>query len=163
MLCVVSVREVVSWRMYGRWYLLLDEIAANLVVEVVNVLPLDALGAVLLLLGLERELDEDLLQFLVHEVDAQLLESVFLFVVGYVVRRKHRLPTESTHDTTRHAGARGGGTTYTENLETVDVENTGGEGLGVVDVHGVVDSLDDVVEHARVEGLRQGVPRVDGL
>src|SRR5690242_12701108 len=48
-----------------------------------------------------------------------------------------------TRHTTRHT-TRSEDATYTEDLKTVDVENTGGEGLGVVDVHGVVDSLDDV-------------------
>ena len=40
--------------------------------------PLDLLSDVLLLLGLERELDEDLLQLLVDVVDAELLEGVVL-------------------------------------------------------------------------------------
>jgi hypothetical protein len=40
--------------------------------------PLDLLAHIFLLLRLERELDEDLLQFLVDVVDAQLLEAVVL-------------------------------------------------------------------------------------
>ena len=47
-----------------------------LVVEVVDVDPLDALALVLLLLLLEHELDEELLQLLVAVVDAELLEAV---------------------------------------------------------------------------------------
>lgn len=58
--------------------LLFNKIAADLVVEVIDVLPLNALSKVLLLLGLERELDENLLQLFVDEVDAELLETVFL-------------------------------------------------------------------------------------
>ena len=58
----------------------LDQIAANLVVEELDGLPLDTLSGVLVLLGLERELDEDLLQLLVDVVDAQLLEAVFLHI-----------------------------------------------------------------------------------
>ena len=38
--------------------------------------PLDLLSDVLLLLGLEREIDEDLLQILVDVVDAELREGV---------------------------------------------------------------------------------------
>jgi hypothetical protein len=57
-------------------YLGLDQITANLVVEEIDVLPLDALLVVLLLFGLERELDENLLQTLVDIVDAELLETV---------------------------------------------------------------------------------------
>lgn len=55
--------------------LLLDQVADDLVVEEVDVLPLDALLAVLLLLRVQRQLDEELLQLLVAEVDAQLLET----------------------------------------------------------------------------------------
>ena len=47
----------------------LDEVADNLVVEVLDGCPLDLLSDVLLLLGLECELDEDLLQLLVDVVD----------------------------------------------------------------------------------------------
>lgn len=89
-------------------YLALDEITDNLVVEVVDLGPLDALLHVLLLqrdrnthraqtrgpdrrgwrrrqdaetlylLGLQRQLNEDLLQLLVHKVDAELFKSIFL-------------------------------------------------------------------------------------
>jgi hypothetical protein len=52
----------------------LDEFAHDLVVEELDVLPLHALGVVLLLLAPHGELDEDLLQALVHVVDAELLE-----------------------------------------------------------------------------------------
>lgn len=58
--------------------LLLDQIADHLVVEVLHRDPLDALPAVLVLLGLQRQLDEQLLQLLVAEVDAELLEAVLL-------------------------------------------------------------------------------------
>ena len=49
---------------------------AHLVVEVVDVDPLDPLPLVLLLLLLEHQLDEELLQVLVAVVDAELLEGV---------------------------------------------------------------------------------------
>ena len=57
---------------------LLDKVAHDLVVEVLDGRPLDLLRSVLLLLGLERELDEDLLQLLVDVVDAKLLKGVVL-------------------------------------------------------------------------------------
>ena len=44
-----------------RWPLLLDQIAHNLVVEILDGRPLDLLALVLFLLRLERQLDEDLL------------------------------------------------------------------------------------------------------
>ena len=56
-----------------------DEVAHDLVVKVLDGLPLDSLLRVLFLLSLERELDEELLQLLVDIVDAELLESVVLF------------------------------------------------------------------------------------
>ena len=59
-----------------RRLLRLDEVADDLVVEVLDVLPGHALGGVLLLLRLERQLDEVLLELLVDVVDAELLEAV---------------------------------------------------------------------------------------
>lgn len=53
----------------------LDQIDDDFVVEVVNVLPLDALSLVLLLLLLENQFNEQLLQLLVTVVDAQLLKT----------------------------------------------------------------------------------------
>ena len=53
-----------SWRAT-----LFNKVAHDLVVEVLDGCPLDLLSDVLLLLGLERELDEDLLQLLVDVVD----------------------------------------------------------------------------------------------
>ena len=58
-----------SWRAT-----LFNKVAHDLVVEVLDRRPLDLLPNVLLLFGLERELNEDLLQFLVDVIDAQLLE-----------------------------------------------------------------------------------------
>ena len=57
---------------------LLDKITDNGVVEVVDGRPLDGLAHVLLLLLAQHQLDEDLLQLLVTEVDAELLEPVVL-------------------------------------------------------------------------------------
>lgn len=54
----------------------LNELADNGVVEVINGSPLDTLLQVLLLLRLEGELDENLLQLLVTVVDAKLLKGV---------------------------------------------------------------------------------------
>ena len=55
---------------------LLDEVDAWLVVLVLDLDPADALLGVDLLLHLEDELEEELVQLLVGEVDAQLLERV---------------------------------------------------------------------------------------
>jgi hypothetical protein len=57
---------------------LLNEIADNLVVEVFDFCPLDSLTNIFLLLGLESQLDENLLQFFVDVVDAELFETIFL-------------------------------------------------------------------------------------
>mmetsp|Transcript_38632 Transcript_38632/g.97283 ORF Transcript_38632/g.97283 Transcript_38632/m.97283 type:complete len:293 (-) Transcript_38632:1209-2087(-) len=57
--------------------LALDEIAADLVVEELDRLPLDLLASVLVLLLLQGEVDEDLLQLLVHVVDAELFKPIF--------------------------------------------------------------------------------------
>lgn len=53
-----------------------DQVAHDLVIEVLDGRPLDLLADVFFLLSLEGKLDEDLLEFLVDVVDAQLLEAV---------------------------------------------------------------------------------------
>lgn len=55
--------------------LLLNEITDDLVVEVRDRLPLDALFEVLLLFRLESQLNEQLLQLLVAVVDAELFKT----------------------------------------------------------------------------------------
>lgn len=62
----------------SRGSLLLNEIAHNFVVEVLDRCPLDLFADVFLLLGLKGQFDEDLLEFLVDVVDAELLEGVIL-------------------------------------------------------------------------------------
>ena len=57
---------------------LLNEIADDLVVEVLNFRPLDPLTNIFLLLSLESQLDKNLLQLFVDVVDAELFETVFL-------------------------------------------------------------------------------------
>ncbi len=52
-----------------------NEGADGLVVEVLDVHPLDALAEVLLLLTLQHQLNEQLLQLLIAVVDAELLET----------------------------------------------------------------------------------------
>lgn len=54
--------------------LLFNEVAHNLVIEVLDGRPLDLLPNVLFLLGLESKFNEDLLQLLVDVVDAELFE-----------------------------------------------------------------------------------------
>ena len=58
----------------------LNEITDNFVIEVVDRRPFDLLPDVFFLLGLERQLNKDLLEFLVHIVDAKLLERVVLWL-----------------------------------------------------------------------------------
>lgn len=58
----------------ARWAFLLDEVANNLVIEEFDGRPLDLFANIFLLFCLERELNEDLLEFLVHVVDAELFE-----------------------------------------------------------------------------------------
>ncbi len=53
-----------------------DHVQSVLVVSELDVLPVDVLQVVLLLLQLEDMTDEELLQVLVGEVDAQLLKAV---------------------------------------------------------------------------------------
>lgn len=53
----------------------LNEVTNDDVVEVFHGLPLDALPQVLLLLLLEGQLDEQLLQLLIAEVNAELFEA----------------------------------------------------------------------------------------
>ena len=55
---------------------LVDQLADDHVVKVVDVLPLDPLPLVLLLLLLQHQLDEQLLQLLIAVVDAELLKTV---------------------------------------------------------------------------------------
>lgn len=55
-----------------------DQIAHNLVVEVLDGGPLNAFPLVLFLFSLQRQLNEELLKLLVNIVDAELLESIFL-------------------------------------------------------------------------------------
>lgn len=59
-------------------YLGLDEFTNNLIVEVVDGCPFDALLHILFLLSLQRQLNENLLQLLIHKVDAKLLKPIFL-------------------------------------------------------------------------------------
>ena len=58
--------------------LLLDQIADDLVVEVVDWSPFDLFADVFFLLGLQGELNEDLLQFFIDVIDAELLKRVVL-------------------------------------------------------------------------------------
>lgn len=55
-----------------------DEITNGLVVVVLDIVPWNTLRSVLVLFGFESQLNKDLLEPLVDEVDAQLLETVEL-------------------------------------------------------------------------------------
>ena len=58
--------------------LTLNEVAHCLVIKVRNLGQRDSLSLVLSLLCLECQLDKDLLKFLIHKVDTELLETVSL-------------------------------------------------------------------------------------
>lgn len=59
-------------------YLVFNEVTYNLVVEIVNRNPFNALLHILLLFSFQSQFNEDLLQFLIHKIDAELLKSIFL-------------------------------------------------------------------------------------
>jgi len=67
-------------------YLLLDQLAHDLVVKEVNGSPLDALRSVLLLLSTKSQLNENLLQLLIDVIDTKLLEAVFLQDQGKLIK-----------------------------------------------------------------------------
>jgi hypothetical protein len=73
-----SCRSVIQSSEYSRRATLLNEIANNLVVEVFDFRPLNPLTNIFLLLGLESQLDKNLLQLFVDVVDAELFKAVFL-------------------------------------------------------------------------------------
>lgn len=72
--------SIVESRENPRWTFLLDQVAYDLVVEILDWCPFDLLAVVLFLLSLQCELDKDLLQLLVDVVDAELFEGVVLRV-----------------------------------------------------------------------------------
>jgi hypothetical protein len=77
-ICMRSCRSVVQGSEDSRGATLLNEIADDLVIEVFDFRPLDPLTNIFLLLGLESQLDENLLQLFIDIIDAELFEGVFL-------------------------------------------------------------------------------------
>jgi len=71
---VGSCTGVVEGGEDARWPAFFDEITDNLVVEVFDGGPFNLLPDILLLFCFQSELDENLLQFLVDVVDAELFE-----------------------------------------------------------------------------------------
>jgi len=76
--CMRRCRSVIQGSEDSRGATLLNEIADDLVVEVFDFGPLNPLTNIFLLLGLECQLDENLLQLFVDIIDAELFEGVFL-------------------------------------------------------------------------------------
>lgn len=76
--CMRGCRSVVQSSENSRRATLLNEIADDLVVEVFDFRPLNPLTNIFLLLGLESQLDENLLQLFVDVVDAELFKTVLL-------------------------------------------------------------------------------------
>jgi hypothetical protein len=54
---------------------LLNQVADDFVVEVLNMFPFNALSLILLLLGLKCQLNEELLKLFITEVDAELFKT----------------------------------------------------------------------------------------
>ena len=75
---MLSSCRPLSFIKYDCVYLALNEFTDDLIVEVVDRGPFDPLLHILLLLCLQRQLNEDLLKLLIHKVDAELLKSIFL-------------------------------------------------------------------------------------
>ena len=69
---------VVQRRENARRSTFLNKVAHNFVIEVFDRRPINLLSNILLLLGLERKLNENLLQLLVDVIDAELLKGVVL-------------------------------------------------------------------------------------
>jgi hypothetical protein len=142
-----------------------DEVAHDLVVKVLDGLPLDSLLCVLFLLSLECELDEELLQLLVDIVDAELLESVVLLLLLLLLffffdhpfhqlgcRRKKKKKKKKKR------------MMNLKDLKAKDIEH-GNDALEghVVTGKSAVDLGDEVVKDTTVDGLGDGVTGVRGL
>ena len=70
--------HVIHHREDSRGSLALYELTDGEVVEILDIFPLYSLLFVLLLLGFQGKLDEDLLQLLVDKIYAKLFESILL-------------------------------------------------------------------------------------
>jgi hypothetical protein len=75
---VCSRASVVESGEDSRGAFLFNEVAHDLVVEVLDRRPFDLLSDVFFLFRFQRELDEDLLQFLIDVVNAELFEGIVL-------------------------------------------------------------------------------------
>ena len=94
---VCSRAGVVECSKNTRRTALFDEVAHDLVVEVLDRRPLDLLANVFLLFTLESQLDEDLLQLLVDVVDAELLKGIVLPKSRDYVRTNCQVLYSNTH------------------------------------------------------------------
>lgn len=130
-----------------------DEVETPLVVVEGDGVPiLETLRFVFLLLEHEDVVVEVLLERLVGEVDAQLLEAVFLLLAAGTVR------------STVNENANVRGEAYGEVLESKDVQDADERALlGEGALDGVVDLLHQPTEQPVVEGLGQRVASVRGL
>ena len=73
-ICVCRGACIIEGSKYTRRPTFFNQITNYLIVEVFDRRPFNLLPDVFFLFSLERQLDEDLLQFLVNVVDAKLLE-----------------------------------------------------------------------------------------
>lgn len=111
-----------------------DEIAADLVVEELNGLPLDLLSGVLLLFLFQGQVDENLLELLIDVVDAKLLEAID-------VENLETVDIENTED----VEVAGGPTEGLVDSHDDVVEESGVHGLGE-SVSGV-DGAESILRH----------------
>lgn len=65
-------------RLYHTLVLLLDKVTDDLVIEIGDGFPSNALAAIFILFGFERQFDEQLLKLLVAVINAELFETVGL-------------------------------------------------------------------------------------
>jgi len=83
--CVCGCTGIVQSREDSRWSLFFNEVAHNLVVKILDRIPLNLFSNIFFLLGLQCQLDEDLLQLFVDIVDAKLFEGVVLDVMSMMI------------------------------------------------------------------------------
>lgn len=71
--------SIVEGSEYTRRTSFFNEVAHDLIVEVLDRCPLDLFSDIFLLFCLQRQFNEDLLKLLVDVIDAELLEGVVLY------------------------------------------------------------------------------------
>jgi len=78
---VGSCTGVIHNRKNSRGFFLFDEVANDFIIKEIDWGPFDLFPNVFFLLLLERQLNKNLLEFLVHIVDAELLKAIVLLII----------------------------------------------------------------------------------